>query len=121
MRKLAVALMLLVSLGACNSDPEITEGYVVQKQFEPEHWEGGWVEDCDNDWFDADDDGDTWEEECDSEWKPHHHRVSDRWKIRLEDCRVNEKGERKCYRSWLTVDETTFHDFKVGAHYPNPA
>jgi hypothetical protein len=124
MRKLATAaltLLLFSGLSACSTDPEITSGYVVQKNFEPRHWEGGWEEDCDTDWFDEDDDGNTLEQDCDSYWESHHRRVEDTWKIRLEDCRVNDKNERKCYRSWLEVDEDTFVDFRVGDHYPNPA
>lgn len=120
MRKLFLLIPLLL-FGACDSDPEVTEGYVVQKNFEPAHWEGGWVEVCENDWFDTDEDGQIINDDCDTEWEAHHTHVSDRWKIRLEDCQFNDKNERKCYRSWLTVDEDTFRSYRVGAHYPNPA
>lgn len=113
MKRLLVVVIAALVLIACGpSLPPITSGKVVNREFVPAHYEGGWDEDCgmEYDFF-----NEEWDYECDSRWDPHDHWVGDRWKLQLENCEAE-----KCRKAWVYVDETTFHRFNVGNNYPVP-
>lgn len=124
-------LLVLLVLVACGEP--VTEGYVRERKFEPAHWEGGYethtriVHDCDTTTrYDPETGESTTETDCGpetetyQEWEAHHHMVDDAWSFRLEACAFNEKKERKCRTGWVAVDETTYHQYKTGQHYPDP-
>lgn len=133
MRRALVLVAALTFMVGCGGEDPPTEGDVINKKFTPEHWEGGWEYrtvmeyDCrtESQYNYQTDSYETVEEcgyepETESYWDPHHERVGDRWELQLEDCTV-EDGKEKCRKGWVAVDETTYHDYKVGAHYPDPA
>ena len=124
-RLLLLALLVFMACG----EP-VTEGYIRQRKFEPAHWEGGYethtrvVHQCRTvSRYDSLEDEYVTEQECGpetetyQEWESHHHMVDDAWSFKLEECKFNEKKERKCRTGWVSVDETTFHGFENGEHY----
>lgn len=127
-RAAAVAVAVVLLLAGCG-DPPPTEGYVRAKKFEPAHWEGGYepyttVEmRCHSEY---DYGSKTTRTVCGSEpvthyrWEDHHNWVGDRWKLKLEDCKPNDDGKRKCRTGWLTVDQEDYHSHGIGSHYPDP-
>lgn len=119
-RKLLFCLLLVFV--ACGEDVP-TEGYVIQKVYDPAHWESGYRTESYNDCgMHLNVDGDM-ELGCRPAtrqvYEAHHAYIPDRWKFRLENCQ-EEDGKHKCHRGWLRVDETTFHSYVVGGHYPDP-
>lgn len=119
-RLLLIPLLILV---ACGGEPPPSSGYVRDKRFIPAHWEDGYrtesYMDCS---MHLNYEGDL-EYGCRpatrSVYEPQYQWVGDRWKILLENCESTEK-EDKCRTGWKVVDETTYHDYGVGQHYPDP-
>jgi hypothetical protein len=124
-------VLLIVVLGACY-DPPPEKGYVIDKNFNPAHWESGFEtyyvpeytcrstsrynpstgnyetgQDC------------GVQQVAKQRWEDHHTWHSDSWKLKLKDCQMKD-GKEKCRTGWKRVDETTYHQYAVGQHYPNP-
>lgn len=130
-RALVLAVALIFTVGCGGEDPP-TEGDVINKEFTPAHWEGGFETyylpeySCDTESVYNYQTGQyETRQVCGTDmvahqrWEDHHNYVDDRWRLQLEDCTI-EDGKEKCRKGWVNVDETTYHDYKVGAHYPDP-
>lgn len=124
MRRVLVLVAALTLMVGCGGEDPPEQGDVINKEYTPAHWESGYrtehYQDCG---LHQNIDGDL-EFGCEPAtrqvWEPHHEHVQDRWRLRLRDCTTDDKGERKCREGWLSVDETTYHDYKTGSHFPNP-
>lgn len=116
--------MMSLWLSSCSSEPPITTGKVVDKSFEPAHWEGGY------EYFT------TYGYHCglgydgkygcglksyeDSRWEDQHTWHNDSYRIQLQSCEENDKGELKCRTGWRTITELEYDRYDIGNHYPNP-
>lgn len=119
-------LLIILLLAACNSDPPIVEGDVIDKRFEPAHWEGGYDyipmvrTECHSTYVN----GQT-QTSCGPQtfmqpiWEDQHEWINDRYRLKLEVCEVKD-GKNKCRSSWRTVTESEYHDYSIGNHYPDP-
>lgn len=132
MKRIAIIALALLALVSCGEPPP-KEGYVRDKSFEAAHWEGGFETYYTTEYrchtvssYNYASKSYKTSQQCGPEmvsrqrWEDHHTYVEDRWKIKLEDCKVNDKGERKCRTGWLTVDQQTYHEYRIGSHYPDP-
>lgn len=120
-----------ILLSGCG-DPPPDQGYVIDKSFVPAHWEDGFETyyvpemQC-RSVSEYDYASKTYEtrQVCDTQpvahqrYEPHYQYVQDAWRLRLEDCKI-EHEKKKCHRGWKRVDETTFHAYEIGQHYPDP-
>jgi hypothetical protein len=129
-RRLAACLLALGLLAACASPPK--EGYVRDKDFTAAHWESGYrteyttEPDCG---YESVYDSTTGRYEqrygCTTKqvshevYEAHHTWVDDSWRMRLEDCKVNAKDERKCKTGWREVTEAVYDRYDLGQHYPD--
>lgn len=98
--------LLLLGLVACA--PPVESGDIINKAYTPAHTESemrktgeicstvGKVQTCSPiyTWVDND--------------------IPDKWELQLRDCPPKED----CREGWKRVDETTYHQFDVGMHYP---
>lgn len=117
----APILLVVVALVGCSGEP-MSSGYVRDKQFDPAHWEGGWdfvtrtEEVCKyrDDGFGFDGYGCEDEPTTDMVWDEQDTWVENRWKLLLESC---SKG---CISGWIWVDQTTYQQYGIGQHYPDP-
>lgn len=109
MRKLVAVVVCALALLAC-ADPAPEQGYVRHKDFDPAHTDdGGGHYDCYS-YSSGICTLSVWVEDPDV-------YVPDRWYLFLEDCPTTE-GKTKCSSGWLRVDETDFHRYNIGQHYP---
>lgn len=132
MRRTLLLLTAVAVIAGCG-DPPPKQGTVIDKQYEPAHWEDGYETvyvpeyQCDTvTRYNPMTEGYETHEECGTEmvahqvYEEHHTYVDDRWKLRLRDCTTDKDGDRKCREGWVTVDETTYHDYNIRSHYPEP-
>lgn len=113
----------IVFLAACSSEPPVTEGTVVRKEFSPAHWEGGWETRYEyRCGYGTDYDG-KMKYRCRNEsvsyWDDQHIWQADQWRIRLRSCETGTTTDKpKCREGWQYVDQQTFDDYNAGQHYP---
>lgn len=116
--------LVVLFLAACNSEPPITSGKVMEKRFTPAHWEDGYRTEsrygphCGYDIY-----GDydcSIKHYTEQVYEAHHYYVNDRFQLQLESCGNNDKGELKCRTGWITIPESEYSDYAVGVNYPSP-
>lgn len=106
-------------LTSCNSEPPIEEGKVVNRRFEPAHWESGYRSEPRYGYqcgigYDGKY-GCGLKHYTEQVYEAQHHYVEDRYKLKLEKCE-----EDKCRQGWITVPESEYSDYAIGNHYPDP-
>lgn len=123
MRRLAGVLAVCAALLACGVDAPPEQGYVRKAEFTPAHWEDGYRSEsrygyhCGLGYDGKYNCG--LKQYTEQVYEEHHEFINDAWRIFLEDCHVDQ-GKNKCRTGWRSVDETTFHKYPVGSHYPDP-
>lgn len=125
MKRAVLALALL--LVACG-DRAPSTGKVVDKRFDPEHWESGYRTDYVPQYrcravsrYDYDADQYVTTQECGTEteavqvWEEQHEHVPDRWYLKLEKC--PPESSKKCKTGWRRVSETRYEALGIGDFY----
>lgn len=128
----AIVLVVVILCTGC-ADPPPETGYVRDKSYEPAHWEGGYDTYYRSEYscspesvYDYNTGRTEYRPSCGYKpvsytvWDDHDEWVEDSWRLYLEDCKVNDKGENKCKKGWRSVsDESTYDKYGVGDHYPD--
>lgn len=126
-------VIIVVFFAACSSEPPVETGYVRDKSFEPAHWEDGYETYYRSEMrcrpvssYSSYTKSYTYSTRCSTAMVPyqvyeeHHSFEPDRWKLFLENCdKKDDKGKTECRDGWKTVDQTTYHKYEVGNHYPD--
>lgn len=125
-------IIAILALAACSSEPPLSEGRVVDREFDPEHTEHytethyrtEYYEDCG---YDSEYNFQTGQYEqvysCESESRqvPYYvdatRRVDDDWDIQIEGCTTNDKGEEKCRTSWIDVSRAVYEECELRRLY----
>lgn len=130
MKRVLLILVVALALFGCG-DPAPKEGFVREKKYEPAHWEDGYRTEyryeyrCHPGYRIGPDGRSVYTTDCGIESVPysvyeeHHRWINDQWRLRIEDCKENDKGEMKCRDGWVSVDHDTYVDFRIGRHYPD--
>lgn len=131
-------------VGACDSEPPVTEGRVLNRNFEPAHEEEYWrteyrteyytEEVCTSDYdpFTGEYRGQRCRQESRTRQVPYDVRdtrwVPDDWDLYLQQCEPegtrNEDGEilttdERCREGWVDIDdEDTYDSYEIGSYYP---
>lgn len=117
-KNLVVLFVLAVSLVSCSNEP-LTSGTVTEKKFSPAHYE---------DYMQQIYTGQT----CTRSGKtqictPRYtyiwntRLIPDDWDIKIKACGAEAKtDDGSCREEWIDVDETTYHKYEQGNHYPDP-
>jgi hypothetical protein len=115
-----ILFILPLFLIACSSEPDLTSGTVVNKRFEPAHYETRLQQvysgqNCS---------GSGAQRVCTPiyTYVPVNDYYPDDWDIQLKAC-GEEAGKEKisdCRTSWIDVSEEVYNQYGVGKHYPNP-
>lgn len=53
---------------------------------------------------------------CSPTYGYRHYSVPDKWRLQLRDCPQPDE----CNEGWISVDESTYHRYRVGDRYPEP-
>ncbi len=111
-----VILMLLL-IAACSSDPPITEGTVVNREFKAAHWESGYRSEPRYGYhcgigYDGEY-GCGMKHYTEQVYEERHTYIEDRYRLQLKSCE-----EDKCRTGWITVPEDEYGDYRVGDRYP---
>lgn len=129
MRRVLLVLLMLFVVG-CGEDPP-EQGFVIDKDYDPAHWEDGYDTVYHSEYrcsthsiYDYARDQYVQREECGIEqvphsvYNPHHRWVKDRWRLQLQHCEVNDKGEEKCRQGWRKVSAGTYELYDRGDYFP---
>lgn len=124
--RILVMVLMIALISSCDSKPPITSGDVVNREFEPAHWEGGYESYCGYDYgYNAVAGKFEWHYSCNhSRWEDEHRWENDSWRIQIDGCvEYEDDGELKqhCDTRWIDVSERDYDRFTIGTHYPNPA
>lgn len=128
---LLVICIVCVLCASCAGDPPPETGHVINRKYEPEHWEAGYDTYYETEYVCGYDDvydynsGEyKYKYDCDFEdvekrrYEEHHRWVEDEWSLLLRKCEQKDNGDEKCREGWrdITEDEYSRHD--VGDYYP---
>lgn len=123
MRKVLLGLVFV--LAACNSHPEITEGYINRRDFIPAHEEAYWdsepYQDCGYKYGYNYSSGEyDHNYRCSTEYRQvrRYRWVRDQWYIQIHGCAKEEKKDKDyCADRRVQVDQGTYEKSKGYSYY----
>lgn len=102
MKRLLVALFILIDLAACGYNPQITTGVVIDKSYYPAHYETVCEIHATNG-------------TCTLYGQEY---VPDKWTVTIQDCRID--GHKGCYSDWYTVPQNVYDSASIGEQWTVP-
>lgn len=125
----SMVFALVLLLTSCGGEPPPESGIVVNKQFEPAHWESGYRTEYQPQFrcrtvSSYSNGKSTSRQQCGVESVPvqvyeaQHRWVNDNWRVELKACKENDKGEEKCRKGWRSITEHDYERHDTGDYYP---
>ncbi len=128
---LILICLVAIMCGACSGEAAPETGTVMNRKYEPEHWEAGYETYYTTEYvcgnksvYDYNSGKYVNRYSCDFEdvshqrYEEHHRWYDNEWKLLLRRCEKKDDGKEKCHEGWREVTEDEYDRHNIGNYYP---